>query len=88
MTNSDQNDKPYPNSLRECRERLGLRQCDIATMLGHASHDRISHWEKGFALPGIINLFKLSKIYGIPPERLYHELYHSVRCSKDENIPL
>jgi transcriptional regulator with XRE-family HTH domain len=44
---------------------LGLRQIDIAKRLGHASPDRVSHWEKGLVLPGAINLLKLSIIYAI-----------------------
>jgi len=47
-------------------------------MLGHASPDRISHWEKGVAFPGMVNLFKLSLIYGVPTEQLYADLYKSL----------
>ena len=53
----------------------GLRQIDVAHKLGHSSSDRISHWEKGIAVPGLVNLFKLSIICGTTPEKLYPELY-------------
>jgi transcriptional regulator with XRE-family HTH domain len=66
------------NNLRDIRVSLGLRQTDVAGMLGHASPDRISHWEKGVAFPGVVNLFKLSLIYRIPPEQLYADLYKSL----------
>jgi transcriptional regulator with XRE-family HTH domain len=66
------------NNLRDIRGSLGLKQTDVAGMLGHASPDRISHWEKGSALPGVINLFKLSLIYRVPPEQMYADLYKSL----------
>jgi len=66
------------NNLRDIRVSLGLKQTDVAHMLGHASPDRISHWEKGVAFPGMVNLFKLSLIYRVPPEQLYADLYKSL----------
>jgi|GEM_PF-2469259 transcriptional regulator with XRE-family HTH domain len=71
-------DKTFTNCLREIRKRKGLRQLDVAQMLGHTSTDRISHWENECALPGIINLFKLSIIYGTTPEHLYETLYDAL----------
>jgi len=47
-------------------------------MLGHASSDRISHWEKGVAFPGMVNLLKLTLIYRVPPEQFYVDLYKSL----------
>ncbi len=72
------NDQQFPNELKRMRKEAGLRQIDVAEMLGHVSADRVSHWEKGLAAPGLVNLFKLSVIYGISPERLYVGLYESV----------
>jgi transcriptional regulator with XRE-family HTH domain len=66
------------NNLRDIRVSLGLKQIDVAQMLGHASPDRISHWEKGMAFPGMVNLFKLSLIYKVRPEQLYENLYKSL----------
>ena len=57
---------------------LGLKQTDVAGMLGHASPDRISHWEKGVAFPGVVNLFKLSLIYRVPPEQMFPDLHKSL----------
>jgi transcriptional regulator with XRE-family HTH domain len=68
----------FQNNLRDIRMSLGMRQADVADLLGHASADRISHWEKGSALPGIINLFKLSIIYGVRPEHIYADLHKSL----------
>jgi transcriptional regulator with XRE-family HTH domain len=66
------------NRLHEIRTSHGLRQADVASRLGHASPDRISHWEKGLALPGLINLLKLSIIYNVPPEQFYPDLYRNI----------
>ena len=66
------------NNLRDIRVSLGLKQSDVAHMLGHASPDRISHWEKGVAFPGMVNLFKLAIIYNVRPEQLYENLYKSL----------
>jgi len=57
------------------RRQAGLRQIDVARKLGHTSSDRISHWEKGLAVPGLTNLFKLSIIYAVSPENLYPQLH-------------
>ncbi len=65
----------FQNNLKRLRKEAGLRQIDIAERLGHTSADRVSHWEKGLAVPGLINLFKLSIIYGTSPQELYAELY-------------
>ena len=67
--------KNNKNNLRDIRINLRLKQTDVAQMLDLASPDRISHWEKGVAFPGIVNLFKLSLIQSIPPEQLYADLY-------------
>ena len=68
----------FQNNLKRIRKNAGLRQIDVAEMLGHTSADRISHWEKGLAAPGIVNLFKLSIIYGITPQELYGDLYEVI----------
>ena len=61
------------NNLKEYRLRLGLKQSEVAEKLGMKSSDRISHWEKGVAMPSVINLFKLAKLYGVFPHELYED---------------
>ncbi len=67
-----------PNTLRHHRERVGLRQIDIARRLGLQSSDRISHWELGTAIPSIVNLFKLAALYQVAPHELYGELFKNI----------
>jgi|GEM_PF-1532660 len=68
----------FPNELKRMRKEAGLLQSDVANLLGHTSTDRISHWEKGLAAPSVVNLFKLSILFGVPAEELYAGLHASV----------
>ncbi|MDB5226639.1 MAG: helix-turn-helix transcriptional regulator [Bacteroidota bacterium] len=53
----------FPNRLKKHRDIQGYTQKQIAFMLGFKNAARIGQWEKGLALPSIINLLKLSVIY-------------------------
>ena len=59
--------KTYPNRLREYRLKAGLRQMDVANILGVDCMDRISRWENGLSVPSISKLFSLSIIYKASP---------------------
>jgi transcriptional regulator with XRE-family HTH domain len=72
---------PYHNKLRSIRKAKGIRQLDVACKLGFSAPDRVSRWEKGQALPNIINLFKLALIYQVPPEDLYPDLVGDLAVS-------
>ena len=64
----------YPNNLRELRKAKGLLQIEVAQHLGHLNSDRMSDWEKGYAMPSVANLFKLATVFGVPAEGLYREI--------------
>lgn len=68
----------FDNNLKTLRKNTGMRQLDVASLLGHTSADRISHWEKGLAVPSLVNLFKLSIIYRTSPQELYPELHAAI----------
>ena len=68
----------YPNNLREYRLKLGLRQKDVAKSLGLDFMDRLSRWENGWAIPNLVNLFKLANLYNVPADELYRELRQSI----------
>lgn len=76
--------KPLPNSLREYRTNLGLRQIDVARKLGFTSADRISHWENGVAYPSVENLAKLCLIYNTCFHQLYGKLFENLDSIKGE----
>lgn len=61
----------YQNNLREYRIKAGLTQKQVAVMLGMQCEDRLSHWERGQAMPSVINLMKLTAIYNVVAEKLY-----------------
>lgn len=68
-----------PNRLKKYRSMMGYTQKDVAKMLGIENTCRLSRWEKGFALPNVINLFKLSILYRTLPEELYRDISSELR---------
>ena len=70
--------KTYPNSLRQYRQKAGLRQLDVSRILGVECMDRLSRWEHGLSVPSIINLFRLSVLYKVPVQELYPEMLQSI----------
>ena len=51
------------NQIRALRKKFELRQVDVADILGFEVIDRICHWERGRAQPGLINVIRLCKLY-------------------------
>jgi transcriptional regulator with XRE-family HTH domain len=64
----------YPNNLRELRKAKGMLQIEVAQLLGHLNSDRISDWEKGYAMPSVANLFKFATVLGLATKDLYREI--------------
>ena len=63
----------YPNKLKELRKTHKLTQKDVSTYLEFTGEERISRWEKGYALPSIPNLIKLSKLFKVHADEIYLE---------------
>jgi transcriptional regulator with XRE-family HTH domain len=70
--------QPIPNSLRKHRKAAGLRQLDVAHLLGLESTDRISRWENGIAVPHLENAFKLAALYHVSLHDLYQDYFSSI----------
>ncbi len=68
-----------PNSLRECREHHGLTQGAVGKLLGFKDGTWISKWENGETIPSLISAARLSVIYGVSINDLFHNLISSVR---------
>ncbi len=64
------------NKLKELRKELGYTQKQVADMLGLKCEDRISHWETGAAIPNLLNLSKLCKLYNVSPVTVYPEHFN------------
>lgn len=60
-----------PNSLRRYRRVRGMKQKEVARILGIKSASMISRWEKGITLPSTENAFKLAAIYRTMVDALY-----------------
>ena len=66
-----------PNNLKEFRLKAGLTQKQVAEILGLQCEDRLSHWEKGVAIPSVKNLFKLASIYKAKVEDILNPSHFS-----------
>ena len=73
--------KRIPNVLRKYRRASGLKQLDVAKILGMKSSSRISRWEKGDGVPNIVNVFKLAVLYRVMVDSLFIDL---LRCLRHE----
>jgi transcriptional regulator with XRE-family HTH domain len=71
----------FPNRLKKYRRLFCLSQKEVATILGLKDTSPISRWEKGISLPGLIQLFRLSRIYKTMPSEMYFDLWQD--ASKD-----
>lgn len=78
-----------PNQLRRSRRVRGLKQKEVADILGLKSTSMISRWEAGQCLPETINLFRLAIIYRTSPEGLFLDLVRGLRTDlmqKEETV--
>ncbi len=57
----------------------GYKQEFVMEYLGLNSTNRISRWEKGLAMPSVINLFKLSVLYNTLVDQLYSEQIYEIK---------
>jgi transcriptional regulator with XRE-family HTH domain len=71
--------KRIPNRLKKYRRIRGLRQRDVAAVLGLADSARISRWERGKCLPATTNLFKLAAVYRTMVDALYSDVLRETR---------
>ena len=55
--------KRIPNCLRKYRKAIGLKQKQVARILGLKNSGMISRWEKGKSLPSLLNAIKLAALY-------------------------
>lgn len=75
----DTNPKTFPNCLRRYRKARGLKQKEVAKILGLESASMISRWERGRCLPSTMNLFRLASLYRIMTDALFIDLLKALR---------
>jgi len=68
----------FPNRLKKYRRLFCLSQKEVASMLGLKEASPLSRWEKGITLPGIMDLFRLSRIYKALPTEMYFDLWQHI----------
>ncbi|WP_027717903.1 helix-turn-helix domain-containing protein [Desulfovirgula thermocuniculi] len=61
--------KRFGESLKRLRHRLGLRQSDVAKMLG-VERSTVANWERGVKQPSLDTLLRLSEAFGVPLDEL------------------
>jgi transcriptional regulator with XRE-family HTH domain len=71
--------KAIPNCLRKYRRISRLKQKQVAKILGYKTANRISRWEKGYCLPSVVNLLKLSILFRTMPDTLFLDLTRKLR---------
>lgn len=54
----------------------GYSQKKVARLLTLADTSTLSRWEHGIAAPGIVQVFRLARIYRTLPQELYDEFWH------------
>jgi transcriptional regulator with XRE-family HTH domain len=71
--------RKIPNNLRKYRKAIGLKQKDVARILDLKNSGMISRWENGVCLPSLINAFKLSGLYSVLVDALFHPLIRLIK---------
>ncbi len=67
------------NRLWMYRMRMAFGQKYVALLLGHRRASLISRYEKNVTLPSLMTVLKLSAIFRVPVEFLYHDLFEKLR---------
>ncbi len=65
------------------RERVGIRQKEVADQLGYKTSQFVSNWERGHSVPPLNALKKIFKMYKIKLDELFeHVLNASIYLSE------
>jgi len=71
--------RTIPNLLRKYRKARGLKQKDVAKMLGLRCGSRVSRWEKGACMPSLLNALRLSVLYRVMADALFFDHVRQLR---------
>jgi transcriptional regulator with XRE-family HTH domain len=72
-----------PNKLKQFRRCHGYSQKKITLILGLSDASTLSRWEHGIGVPGLLYVFRLSRIYKTLPHELFNDLWNSVGSEKN-----
>ncbi len=73
------NYKNIPNCLRKYRRVRGLKQHEVAVILGLKSASLISRWENSGCIPDTVNVFRLSILYRTMADALFIDLVRRLK---------
>ncbi|ACX51292.1 transcriptional regulator, XRE family [Ammonifex degensii KC4] len=59
----------FGDTLKQLRQRMGLRQDDVARMVG-VERSTVANWERGVKQPSLETLVKLSQLFGVSLDEL------------------
>jgi transcriptional regulator with XRE-family HTH domain len=76
------------NSLWRARKRRGLKQKQVAHLLGQKTIDQVSRYEIGTRLPVLRTALALEIILGQPSKVLFRDLYTTVRDDITKRLDL
>ncbi len=75
----------FSNLLSSKRKEKGLSQGQLAELIG-VTHQAVSKWERGEAMPEISKIGDISKILGVPTNELLDALYENESGDTQKNI--
>jgi transcriptional regulator with XRE-family HTH domain len=68
----------FPNKLKLFRHSKGYSRKKVARFLGLTDSSSLSRWERGVALPALLQVFSLARIYQTQPHELFDDLWKQV----------
>jgi putative transcriptional regulator len=71
--------------LIAARLQKGLDQKEVAKLID-MSQQTISHWENGRIVPDIRQMIILEKIYGVPKEQLFPNIFDEQAATNEQKI--
>ncbi len=75
----DKTSREYPNRLQTFRKSAGLKQQQVASILGLNNPTSVSDWENERQMPNGTNLIKLCILYDTTPKEIYPEYFHQLK---------
>ena len=75
----EERSKNKPNCLKKYRRARGLKQKEVAEILGLKYTSMISRWESGYCTPSAGNLFRLAALYRTMVDALYIDQLMAVK---------
>lgn len=64
-----------PNKLKMYRRKSGYSRKRVARLLGYSDTSMLSLFENGRALPGVLQVLKLARLYHALPHELFDEMW-------------